>query len=676
MTSAFHTRKDPFATRRKRGGPRRAPSRRGSFLGKTGRFFRGVFNLALILCVLALAVLGGSYLYIVQTHRAGLSERYPDLIENSYVYDRNGETIAEIRGAENRVTVGREGLGEYLPLAVVAIEDRRFADHVGVDFEGLARAAWTDLRAGRVEEGGSTITEQLMKNLFVPEEERYRTSFARRFMQASLAFDYERGHSKEEILTGYLNTVYFGAGSYGAQTAAQAYFGKSASELDLSEAATLAGFLHAPSTYADPNAPEPSALRRAELRRDEVLRAMREEGLVTEREYLRARGTPLAFSPAPPPEFPDYGTFLDGVLREARAELGEETVERGGLSITTTLDAEMQAAAEESVPEVLYEPDDPSAAVVSVEPQSGAVRAVVGRDGSFNLALDARRQPGSAFKPFVLAEALRRNISPESLYLSREVDFGEGEYKINNYDLSERGAMSLTEALAESDNTVFVRLGMYLGMDRVVRMARSLGIESPLSTAPATVIGGSTTAVSPLEMASSYATFAAGGVHREPYFVERVELLEFGERSTVHDHAPSGRRVLGGDEAAAATLALREVVTEGTASRFHDLDRELGRQSAGKTGTTDAYVDAWYVGYTPTLSTAVWVGYPDGNRSMAGVHGLQEAGGETLPLDLWAEYMSRVTAGEPGLEFSEPDLARFLFRDESDYDVVDAGSGY
>jgi penicillin-binding protein 1A len=299
--------------------------------------------------------------------------------------------------------------------------------------------------------------------------------------------------------------------------------------------------------------------------------------------------------------------------------------------------------------------------VVTVEPQTGAIRALAGQAEGFNLALDARRQPGSSFKPFVLATALKRNISPESIYVSQDlyIRFLNEYYAIENYDSVERGEISVSEAMAESDNTVFVQLAMDVGLENVVRTARDLGIESPLDPYPSTAIGGLGVGVSPLEMASAYATFASGGIHRDPYAVERVERVSYGETEPLYDHRLAGERVMTGDEAAAVNEVLRGVVEDGTASMFHDLDEEIGRPSAGKTGTTDDFADAWYVGYTPRLSTAVWVGYPDSRRSMAGVHGIEELNGETLPMDIWSSYMARATEGDPPLDFPEADLSGF-----------------
>ncbi|HEX2740234.1 MAG TPA: transglycosylase domain-containing protein [Rubrobacter sp.] len=630
---------------------------KGRPLGRFVRGLRALFNLALILGVAA--VIGASclYLFVIKEYETRLDRTYPELAENSYIYDVEGNKVGEIPVIESRETVGFEGLGEHLPEAVIAVEDRRFYDHFGVDFEGLARAAWTDLRSMEVQEGGSTITEQLMKNLYVPEDERFVTSFRRRFVQSALAFAYERKHTKNEVITAYLNTVYFGGGAYGAEAAAQHYFGKSADELSLSEAATLAGFLHAPSTYSTWEGDV--LVDSARARRDRVLRLMQEQGIISSSARDEAEAAPMEFAPDPPPEDSAYGPFFDKVRREVEERLGPRALALGGLRIHTTMDPALQHAAVETSEDVLFAPDDPSAAVVTVEPQSGAIRALAGQEGDFNLALDARRQPGSSFKPVVLAAALREDISPESIYVSHALafDFADEHYVINNYDFVERGEITVSKAMAESDNTVFVQLAADVGLDNVVRTAGDLGITTQVEPYPSTAIGGLGTGVSPLDMASAYSTFAGGGIHREPYSIENIDRNSYGESETVYDHRIGGRRVLTGNEAAVANQVLRGVVEEGTATMFHDLDEEIGLPSAGKTGTTDNFADAWYVGYTPRLCTSVWVGYPDGRRSLVGVHGLAEPNGETLPMDIWAAYMARATEGDLSLDFPEADTS-------------------
>jgi membrane peptidoglycan carboxypeptidase len=638
---------------------------KGRPLGRFVRGLRALFNLVLILGVSAVIVVACLYLFVIKEYEDSLNRTYPELAENSYVYDVEGHKIGEIPVTESRETVGFKGLGEHLPEAVVAVEDKRFYDHFGVDFEGLARAAWTDLRSWEVQEGGSTITEQLMKNLYVPEDQRFETSFRRRFVQSSLAFAYERKHTKNEVLTAYLNTVYFGDGAYGAEAAAQRYFGKSASDLNLSEAATLAGLLHAPSTYTTWEGDVIVELARE--RRDRVLRLMQEQGMISTGEREEAEAAPLKFAPDPPPEDPAYAPFLEKVRRDVEEKLGPQALQLGGLRIHTTMDPDLQHAAVETSENVLSEPTDPSAAVVTVEPQSGAIRALAGQKGDFNLPLDARRQPGSSFKPIVLAAALREDISPESTYVSHELtfDFQNEYYEVHNYDYIERGEISVAKAMAESDNTVFVQLAADVGLNNIVQTARDLGITTPVDPYPSTAIGGLGTGVSPLDMASAYSTFAGGGIHREPYSIESIDRNSYGESETVYDHEIGGRRVLTGNQAAVATQVLRGVVEDGTATMFHDLDEEIGHPSAGKTGTTDNFADAWYVGYTPRLCTSVWVGYPEGRRSLVGVHGIEEPNGETLPMDIWSDYMARATEGDLALDFPEADT--------SDLDILTGG---
>ena len=625
--------------------------------GRVVRAVRTAFNAAIILGASAAIGVVGLYLFVVQQYEADLARSQPVLVQDSYVYDAGGERIGAFRAEESRETVGFDGLGEHLPAAVVAVEDRRFYEHFGVDFEGLGRAAWTDLRAWEVQEGGSTISEQLMKNLYVDEDERLDVSFWRRFVQSSLAFSYERRHTKEEILTAYTNTVYYGDGAYGAERAAERYFGKDADEVTLSEAAALAGFLHAPSTYTTWEG-EPLA-EQATDRRDRVLGIMLEQGMISTSEHDEAVSTDLRFAPDPPPDDPAYTPFLEKVREEIEDNVGAEAVRLGGLRIHTTLDPDLQHAAVEESEKVLSEAEDPSAAVVTVEPQSGAIRALAGQEGDFNLALHARRQPGSTFKPFVLAAALKEGVSPESTYYSEALNFSfqDEYYAIENYDSVERGEISIREAMAESDNTVFVQLAADVGLERVARTARDLGITTEVEAYPSTAIGGLGEGVSPLDMASAYSTFAGSGLHREPYAVGLVERMNYGQRETPFEHRIGGRRVLTGNQAAITTGVLRNVVEDGTASMYHDLDEEIGRPSAGKTGTTDDFADAWYVGYTPRLSTAVWVGYPEGRRSMVGVHGLEEPNGERLPMDIWSSYMARATEGDLALEFPEADAS-------------------
>lgn len=626
--------------------------------GKLYRALAAVFRGSLVLLLGASGVVAAGYLYVVLSYGEHLERPYPELPERSLVFDADGRQVAEFGAAESRETVSREDLGEHLPRAVVAVEDRRFHEHAGVDPAGVSRAAWHDLKALEFQQGGSTLTEQLMKNLFVPEEERDETSPGRRFAQAALAISYEQEHSKQEVMTSYLNTVYFGRGAYGAEVAAERYFGKPARELDLPEAAALAGFLRAPSSY-DPASEE--GIRDAQERRDEVLGMMEEQGVISTPERRAAEEEPFEVTPESFTADPDHDPFLEKVRREVEEQLGEGALDRGGLRIRTTLDAELQSEAVASSAEVLPE-GGPAGAVVSIEPATGAVRAAVGERDGFNLALDARRQPGSVFKPVVLAAALRQYVSPETTYLSQELDleFEGREYTIENYDSVERGEITVDQAMAESDNAVFVQLALDLGLESVAETAADLGVTPEVEPVPSTAIGGLGEGVSALHMSSAYATLASGGVYREPYAVERIDGESFGERDRLYEHREEGRRVMTENQAAAATEVLRGVVESGTTSTFRELDEDLGRPSAGKTGTTDDFADAWYVGYTPLLSTAVWVGHPEGRRPMRDVAGIPEVNGETLPLDLWARFMSPASSGEPVLDFPEADAGEFV----------------
>ncbi|HZC19192.1 MAG TPA: penicillin-binding transpeptidase domain-containing protein, partial [Rubrobacteraceae bacterium] len=397
-------------------------------------------------------------------------------------------------------------------------------------------------------------------------------------------------------------------------------------------------------------------------RRNEVLERMEQQGMISAEDLSEAEDSPLEFAPDPPPEDSAYEPFKEAVRREVENKLGSDALKQGGLQIYTTLDPNFQKEAVSSIDKTLYRSDDPSGAVASVAPQSGAIRALAGQEDDFNLALDARRQPGSSFKPFVLATALKEFVSPDTTtYVSHNLDLDyQGEkYQVQNYDGVERGRISLDQAMSDSDNTVYVQLALDLGLNNVTGTAKAMGVTTPVDPYPATAIGGLGTGVGVLEIASAYSTFAAGGIHRDPYAIERVDSLSFGETNSVYDHKIEGRRVLSGNQAA-ATEVLRRIVQSGTASFYHNLDKEIGHPSAGKTGTTDDFVDAWYVGYTPRLATAVWVGYPEGRTPMRNVHGESVVNGETLPMDIWSTYMAAATSGDPVLDFPSPDRREFV----------------
>jgi penicillin-binding protein 1A len=622
-------------------------------------------NAFLLLCAAAIVCTAVLFVSASNTYRAVAADvpelddyRSVELAQTSTVYDADGKVVDQLYGVQNRFVVDLDEIDPTLQDAVVAIEDHRFREHRGLDFEAIGRAAVENIKTLSIQEGGSTITQQLIKNTYIAQEQRFIPSFERKFVEGSLAWQYEKEHSKEEILGQYLNTVYFGANAYGAEAAAKTYFNKRAADLTLPESALLAGIINLPGVY-DPFA-DPAT---AKKRRDVVLDRMLEYGYITQKEHGGAVATDLDLSRGRVAYENDNEYFLNAVRKELAREYGDEAVYEGGLKIYTTLDPELQGMADNAV-DAIVDPavGDPSASLVSVDPGTGAVRAMVGgsdfRQVKFNLATEAHRQSGSSFKPFVYAEAVDQGISPETMYVSEhlEVPMGGGEdpYVVDNYDFIERGPITLERAMADSDNTVFVQLALDLGLQRVVDMAHELGIESEIDAYPSTAIGGLRIGVTPLEMASAYSTFANAGTHMEPFLVQKVTREKDGEEQTIEEHRLTGEQALSPDEAAVVTQSLRGVVEEGTASYYHDLDAEIGRPSAGKTGTSNNFIDAWFVGFIPQLSTSVWVGYPDDRRPMVNINGLPEINGENYPLDIWSLYMQDAAQKFPVQDFDTP----------------------
>ena len=580
-----------------------------------------------------------------------------ELAQTSVVYDSSGNVVDELHGVQNRFVVGLDAINPTLSDAVIAIEDHRFYEHRGVDFEAIGRAAGENFASLSVRQGGSTITQQLVKNTYIAQEQRQIPSLQRKMTEASLAWQYEEEHEKDEILEQYLNTVYFGANAYGIEAAARTYYNKEAAKLSLPESALLAGIINLPGTYDPFNDPES-----ARKRRDTVLDRMLEHGYVSPEEHAEAVAEDLNLSRGQVEPESENEYFLDAVRKELAEQYGDRALYEGGLKIYTTLDPTLQEHAVAAVGKVV-DPTagDPSASLVSVEPTTGAVKAVVGGSDfeqvKFNLATQGKRQPGSSFKTFVLAEAIRQGISPETGYESKDlsIDTGGEPYQVQNYNYVQRGPISVRHATEQSDNTVFVQLALDLGLENVAALANSMGIESTIDTYPPMAIGGIGEGVTPFDMASSYSTLANGGTHMEPYLVERVTREgESGEDITVQEGEQTGTEVLSKDQAAAITQTLRGVVQRGTAGRYRNLDAELGRPSAAKTGTSELFVDAWFVGYVPQLATSVWVGYPEERRSMIYVRGFPEVNGENFPLDIWSLYMQEATKDLPVQQLDTP----------------------
>ena len=572
----------------------------------------------------------------------------PPLAETTVLLDRSGNEVAELHAGVDRVLIPFSQMPESLREAVVAVEDANFYRHGGIDRMALVRATWRNLTSGSLSQGGSTITQQYVKNVLTGSER----SVSRKVREAILAVKLEDATSKDEILRGYLNTVYFGHGAYGVQAAARTYFARDAKDLTLLQSATLAGLISAPSARDPFEHPE-----EARLARDLALTRMTEVGSIgpARAALLRARPLRLAEEANVRSAAPH---FMELVRTNLKASYGLDALYRGGLRVRTTLDTEWQRAAERAIRTSLPSRSDPEAALVAIDPRNGAIRAMVGgrsfARSEFNLATQARRQAGSAFKPFVLVAALERGISPlevragpSSITIPDPFCETDGEpWSLSNAGDQSAGTMSIENATAGSVNTIFAQLTVEVGPEAVAEVARRMGIRSRL--APVCSIGLGTSEVTPLEMTSAYATLAARGSYVEPTAIDQVtgsggEILQGPLRGL----ASVGSEVLSPQDADATTRVLRGVVDHGTgtAARLGD------RPAAGKTGTAQDATDAWFCGYVPQLVTCVWVGYPDGARPMRNVAGVPEVYGGTIPAKIWHDFMTEATEGMPVMGF-------------------------
>jgi penicillin-binding protein 1A len=589
---------------------------------------------------------------------------------DGYIYADNGRTIlAVLRGSEARELVDWNDISPWMKHAIVDIEDKRFYEHRGVDLRGILRAVWADVRKKSTVQGGSTITQQFVKNSLVHNER----TISRKLKEAALAWQLESGPrhwSKARILTAYLNTIYLGNGAYGVETASKAYFGHSAKTLTLPEAALLAAIPEDPSRW-DPVA-HPRAAR---ARRRTVLLAMLRQDHITRADFARANRAPL---PKPDdvhvpsgqnlkaPYFTNYvkQLLLDHYRRPS-------IVFGGGLRVRTSINMRVQQAARNAIAKWLNWTGAPTAALVALDPRDGRVLAMVGgnnyRKSQFNLAVLGERQPGSSFKPFVLATALQQGVAPGSTFVSKPVTlYSDGVYwPVENYEGSYLGTIDLQQATIHSDNSVFAQLTRLVGPSNVVHTAHRLGVASPLQ--PYLSIGLGAQAVNPLEMARAFSAFANGGfrvdgslIGNHPRAIIAVGTkkstdLECGD-AHVKCNALRKGRVLREDTVAAENSILQRVVTQGTGLRAALPDRP----AAGKTGTTENYGDAWFVGYTPQLVAAVWVGYPNKLVPMTTeFHGDPVAGG-TFPAMIWKSFMQAalkrpaVTGGQEVQYFEQP----------------------
>jgi len=596
--------------------------------------------IAVPLVVLAATAAGGAVYFGSSCDLSAL--RPVRQADNSLVYGANGSLIGVLPAVENRTAVPRNAISQWMPKATVAIEDRRFYQHGGIDPEGILRALVADVSAGHIVQGGSTITQELVRNLYLSREQ----TLQRKVVEACLAIKLAGAWSKDRILTAYLNDVYYGNHAYGIEAAAETYFSVPASRLTLEQAALLAGLPQAPSYY-DPLHNPAGALNR----RDEVLQALNRSGELTQRQYTEAvhdRGLDLHPSPAYASREPYFVGYAENLLQQA---YGAATVRAGGLKIYTTIQPRLQRAAVHALSEELHGRHDPAGTIVSIDPATGAIRAMAavtaGTPGNeFNLATTAERQAGSTFKPIVLAAAVAKGMNPwATRYLSAPFYYAPLQWRVRTYDGRYAGPETVAAATLQSDNTVYARLALDVGPNSIASMAQKLGVKTPLRPTPALALG--TGVVTPLDMASVYATLAAGGVYSKPLGIRRVVFP--GGKIGDGWGEPQRVRVVPDWVATTVTHVLEQNMLHGTGVGA----QVPGRVDAGKTGTTDDYADAWFCGYTPSLEATVWIGYSKGEIPMLDVHGAAVSG-PTLPATTWRLFMERAVDRMPDADFALP----------------------
>jgi len=591
----------------------------------------------------------------------------PPPLQTTYIYDREGNQIATLHSTVDRTIIPLSDMPLQLRHAVIAVEDKGFYDHPGIDVTGIFRAAWTDLVSGEIVQGGSTLTQQLVKNVYAGRYEKdpktgvetYAVpprTLGQKVRESLLAIKVEREFTKDEILAKYLNTVYFGRGAYGVQAAAQTFFQKDASELSALESALLAGMIQSPSYY-DPVDQEEAALER----RNYVLEQMASEGYLTPERAAQLEAREIRVDPIDVGlNFPGkLGYFLDYTRRSLLDRYDEGLVFGGGLQVTTTLDSQMQRYAEEAVANHLDTPGDPAAAVVAIDPRDGSVRAMYGGKNfavsKVNLATGdggSGRQAGSAFKPFTLVTAIEQGYSlssrwhgPSSITIPDPACYTDGApWELSNAADEESGDFTLLQATTYSVNTVFAQVASAVTPEAIRQTATRMGIRSPLEPVCSITLG--TQAVTPLEMTNAYATLAARGWRHRASPLERVDTadgktdLQIGGR---------GKLVVRQNDADLVTYALQSVITSGTG-----VAADIGRPAAGKTGTAQEYRDAWFCGYVPQLVTCVWVGYPQGEISLTNVEGYSAVFGGTIPALIWHDFMEQATANMQVKDFAQP----------------------
>ncbi len=627
--------------------------RSGARRSRRSRFFRVAFLVALLALVAALSMAGGLYASLIQSLPSLEAQGEYRSAQTTKIFDsaEKPHLLAELHGVENREVIGPDQIPKSLREAVVAVEDERFYSHQGVDLLGILRALWTDIRHGSMVQGGSTITQQFIKNAYVSDEK----TLDRKVREAALAYQLEKKWSKDKILNEYLNIIYFGEGAWGVEAAAREYFGVHAKDLTIAQAATLAGITKSPTNYSPRRDPQ-KALERRNL----ILNKMFQQGYISGSALSEALAEPMRLAKSRRTQSSVVPYWVEMIREQLIAKYGANTVLQGGLRVYTSIDLEKQALAEKTIKEILDKPGDPTASLVSIDLRTGRILAMVGgfdfQNEQFNIAVQGHRQPGSAFKTFVLVSALQQGISPSTTYDSGPltVALPGADWNVKSTD---EGPMSLADATARSVNGVYARLMMDVGPQKVVDMARHLGVETKVNPDPAIALGGLKTGVSPLEMAVAYGSIGTGGDRLSgsvifdrdhPLFPIAIVKVTDASGAVIDENRLVKTPVLDPRIAFSATDMLKGVIARGTGTAA-----DIGRPAAGKTGTTQEYRDAWFVGYTPQIVTAIWVGYPDQQKEMIDVHGIKVSGG-TFPARIWAAYMKKALAGVPADDFVRP----------------------
>jgi penicillin-binding protein 1A len=634
-----------------RQGKKTATHTVGNFLGGTLQVAGGT---VLGVTMMTSAVLAGGLVGLALSFRnlpdvRVLRNYFPT--ETTYIYDVKGTQLASLHDEANREVVPLDRISPHLKLALLAIEDSHFYHHPGVNSTGVGRALVSNLNRGEVSEGGSTITMQLIKNLFLSQ----KREFTRKLAEAVLSIRLEQIFRKDQILEMYLNQVYWGHNNYGAETAAQSYFGKSASDLNLAEGAMMAGLIQSPERWS----PFVS-MKKSKERQAVVLKRMRDLGWINAQQEKDARKFPIKLGKLKTWQRSKLPFVTEAVIEELNQKFGRETVRKGGMRVQTTVDYKFQRDAEELVSQIgkSYGRDF-QIALAAVDPRTHFVKAMVGgidyNKSSFNRAIDARRQPGSSFKPFVYYTAFATGkYSPESIVYDTPVRYrdGAGFYSPKNYAGGYSGAVSIRTAVKTSANIPAVKMGKTVGLDKVIETCRTLGIKSPLEPVISLPLGA--TDLSPMEMAGGFATFASNGWQSnfpaignasESATTSLVRVSD-SEGNVLLDHSPqkdNRKQILDPWASAQITSAMESVIYGGGGT---GKEAAIGRPAAGKTGTTSSERDVWFVGYVPQLSAAVWIGKDNYRPLGKGVSGGKYAA------PVWRRFMNMALANEPEENFS------------------------